>query len=454
VIAKVGRRAFFVTACVVLSCSVLAPIAHAASTGVPSAPLRVAAGPRDGAARVSWRHPRRSGSFPITRYVVTPYASGRPLRPRVFAASTTGGTVRGLKNGEAYSFTVTAHNATGDGRPSSTTAPIVAGAPTRPVGAIASGGNARAVVSWRPPASDNGEPIAGYVVIAIQRRVAVQRSSFTGHTTRHFVTGLRNGKQYRFKVRARNARGTGPWSSATTAITPTSVRSNRRVLDLHTGNFTQRYGECVTVVPATQTARAQLRFHITRAAACDPANDRHYRTDWSNRRTFHAGTTTCASIPVFFPRGTPTIGSGSWWQIAEGKIPSTSYADWGLYVTNRPGGGSEFDFRMAHVTSRTTNGTSHPSLWRGGHPTSGWNTFAVCSNYSTTANGFLNLFLNGIKVWSTSGVYILQGQSSDDLDINDYTGGSPMNTTVHGAPMVGPTLRSVRQNNGWTSAPT
>jgi hypothetical protein len=48
----------------------------------------------------------------------------------------------------------------------------------------------------------------------------------------------------------------------------------------------------------------------------------------------------------------------------------------------------------------------------------------------------------------------LHGQTSDDLDINDYTGGSPMNTTVHGAPMVGPTLRSVRQNRGWTSAPT
>jgi len=213
--------------------------------------------------------------------------------------------------------------------------------------------------------------------------------------------------------------------------------SDVTTIALTPANFPTKYGDCATVVPATDTAAAQLRFDIS--AKCDPAGDGHYRTDWSTGALYTAGQSVCTSIPIAFPNGTPVVGPGSWWQFAEAKTPPTAYADWGLYVVNRPGGGSQFDFRMAHVTGSAGNGSSHPSLWSGGDPGSGWNTFVVCSNYATTTDGFIDLYLNGTKVWSASGVYILQGQTTDDLDLNDYTGGSPFNVTVHGAPMVWPT---------------
>ena len=230
---------------------------------------------------------------------------------------------------------------------------------------------------------------------------------------------------------------------ATTAVGPQRYPA----LTFTTGNFPQRYGTCATVMSPTL-----LLMNVT--SSCNPGGDGHYRADWANKGTFTAGVTSCVSIPVAFPGGTQAIGSGSWWQFAEAKTPSTAWADWGLYITNRPGGGNQFDFRMNYVTGPASNGTSHPSLWRGADPTSGWNTFVVCSNYATTNSGFLTLYLNGNQVFSTSGVYILKGQTVDDLVLNDYTGGSPTpNSLVHGAPKLGPTLADVEQSGGWTAMP-
>jgi hypothetical protein len=189
-------------------------------------------------------------------------------------------------------------------------------------------------------------------------------------------------------------------------------------------------------------------------SSCNPAGDGHYRIDWANKGTFTTAVTTCASVPIVFPHGTQAIRSGSWWQFAEAKTPATAWADWALYLANRAGGGTQFDFRMNYVSGPATNGTSHRSLWHGGNPTSGWNTFVVCSNYATNTSGFLTLYLNGNRVFSTSGVYILKGQTVDDLVLNNYTGGSPApNCVIHGAPKVGPTLAAVEQAGGWNSRP-
>ncbi len=258
-----------------------------------------------------------------------------------------------------------------------------------------------------------------------------------------------------------NCTGSGGTTTATTNVTvttpPPPPAATGKTLEINTTNYPRIYGNCATIVPATATAKAQLSFNIT--SACNPAGDGHYRTDWSNIDTFTADKTLCSSIPINFPNGVPAIGSGSWLQFAEAKIPSTAYADWALYVHNKFDGssGTEFDLRMAWVSGSTsgpvTYGTGHPSLWHGGTPASGWNTFVICSNYSATTSGFLDLYLNGVLVRSISGVAILQGQTTDDLDINDYTGGSPANIMTHGAPMLGTTVESVKQAGGWNSAP-
>ncbi|WP_138732342.1 S8 family serine peptidase [Modestobacter excelsi] len=111
--------------------------AHAVPFGVPGAPGPVAATPNDGSVALQWTPADGNGS-PVTRYTITASPGG--------ATRTTGdtfGSVTGLANGTAYTFTVTATNAAGTG-PASTPSPPAVPRSTDPIGQAwaASGGSA------------------------------------------------------------------------------------------------------------------------------------------------------------------------------------------------------------------------------------------------------------------------------------------------------------------------
>ena len=121
-------------------------------------------------------------------------------------------TVKGLTDGKAYSFTVTATNELGTGpassRSNSVTPSAVPGAPT---GVDAAGGDTVAVVGFTPPGEPDS-PIQSYTVTASPGgRTAI------GTTSPITVTGLTNGTTYKFKVTATNLIGTGPASASATA---------------------------------------------------------------------------------------------------------------------------------------------------------------------------------------------------------------------------------------------
>jgi len=84
---------------------------------VPGAPTDVAATSGDDAAStVSWVAPADDGGSPITGYVVTPYIGTDAADPvAVDDPTATAHTVTGLTNGTAYTFTVAAVNAAGEG---------------------------------------------------------------------------------------------------------------------------------------------------------------------------------------------------------------------------------------------------------------------------------------------------------------------------------------------------
>ena len=89
-------------------------------SGLPGAPPGVSASPGNGSATVAWSAAAPNGSA-ITSYIVVCSCGSR---------TTVGATVRsalvgGLTNGQSYTFTVIAHNANGDGPPSSTSNPVV-----------------------------------------------------------------------------------------------------------------------------------------------------------------------------------------------------------------------------------------------------------------------------------------------------------------------------------------
>jgi hypothetical protein len=80
----------------------------------------------------------------------------------------------------------------------------VATAPGMPLDVRAMGGDGRATVSFLPPATDGGEPVVSYQVTA-----SPGGATGAGARSPISVTGLANGTEYTFTVKAVNVIGLG-----------------------------------------------------------------------------------------------------------------------------------------------------------------------------------------------------------------------------------------------------
>ncbi|SES50103.1 Fibronectin type III domain-containing protein, partial [Pedococcus cremeus] len=96
-------------------------------------------------------------------------------------------------------------------------------APAAPTNVTASAGDASASVTWTAP-SDGGSAITSYTVTPYIGTTAQTPTTVTGNppATTATVSGLTNGTAYTFKVKATNAVGAGPDSTASNTVTPTS----------------------------------------------------------------------------------------------------------------------------------------------------------------------------------------------------------------------------------------
>jgi hypothetical protein len=193
------------------------------TTTIPFHPVFPTAVPGNARAALTWRAPLTDGGdggLPIDGYVVVAYVGGVAKTYQYFASTATTQTFSGLADGTTYTFKIAAHNGNGLGYSSAATLPITVGAPLAPTGVTATAGAGSAKVSWTPPASDNGSAITGYVVTALLDKKTAKTVSVPV-VTQTTVSGLSNGKSYTFTVAAKNARGTGPPSIASNAVTPT-----------------------------------------------------------------------------------------------------------------------------------------------------------------------------------------------------------------------------------------
>ena len=142
----------------------------------------------------------------------------------VSTATTNGvGVVSTLTAAASFSMTDTAGNAqtTLVGSPQSVTV-TRNGEPDAPVISSVTAGNAQVVVAWSAPAN-NGAAISDYVV-QYSTSPSGSYTTFaddTSTSTSATVTGLTNGTAYYFKVAATNSVGTGSYSAASAAATPT-----------------------------------------------------------------------------------------------------------------------------------------------------------------------------------------------------------------------------------------
>jgi Galactose oxidase-like, Early set domain/Fibronectin type III domain/Glyoxal oxidase N-terminus len=97
-----------------LMATVVFALPPSSTATAPSAPSGVTVTPGDGSATVSWTAPSDGGS-PLISYTVTPYIGATAQTPTTVGGSPlwTNTTIKGLSDGTAYTFTVTATNAIG-----------------------------------------------------------------------------------------------------------------------------------------------------------------------------------------------------------------------------------------------------------------------------------------------------------------------------------------------------
>lgn len=176
----------------------------------PGAPTGLVANADNASATVFWSPPMDSGTFPITGYAVTASPGGR-------TCTTTGVTtcvVRGLTNGTAYTFTVTASSAAGTGPASAPSAPVTPRTvPGSPTAVVANPGIEQATITWTPPTDNGGSPISGYRVTTIP-----SSDGCIVTATTCTLTGLTNGREYVVSVVATNAAGSS--APTTVSVTP------------------------------------------------------------------------------------------------------------------------------------------------------------------------------------------------------------------------------------------
>ena len=179
---------------------------------VPGAPASLTATAGDEEVALAWSAPADDGGAPVTGYEYR-YAAGDAVpgdTPWRSAGLNLEWTVTGLTNGQEYAFAVRALSRVGEGAARGALATPVGRLGT-PASLTATAGDEEVELAWSPPADDGGSPVTGYEYryaagAAVPRDTPWQSAGLNFERT---VTGLTNGRQYAFEVRARSRVGEG-----------------------------------------------------------------------------------------------------------------------------------------------------------------------------------------------------------------------------------------------------
>ena len=195
-------------------------IAGTQASVLPGAPTIGTASAFSGQARVAFTAPAINGSSPILSYTATSTPGGITA-----TGNTSPITVKGLTNGTAYRFSVTATNAAGTGPASalsnSVTPVAVPSAPSNLAAALSAPGNPLAVrLTW----TDNSTNEVGFRVFRATNAAFTQGAvSFLvsgSNVTTYNNTTVQPGTTYYYRVLAYNAGGNSAYSNVVTVTTP------------------------------------------------------------------------------------------------------------------------------------------------------------------------------------------------------------------------------------------
>lgn len=185
------------------------------TAGTPNSPTNLTVTPQgETSVDVGWWTPWDNGS-PITRYVVSWKAnSASDWKSATVAANVNTYKINGLTRHTSYQVQVQAVNGVGAG-PYATHEVTTAGFPTAPTKRTVRSGNGYISFTWNAPSSNGSSPRVGYVVEGITSGgVWTELGRPTAASFKH--EGLLNGQTWKYRVRAFNAQGMGPYSALIT----------------------------------------------------------------------------------------------------------------------------------------------------------------------------------------------------------------------------------------------
>ena len=177
-------------------------VASAIPFTTPNAPTGLQAVPGNAQVTLNWTAPGFNGGRTIDYYIV--YQEGLD----VSHSTTTTALITNLNNGQGYNFTVTAHNAAGNGTQSYSAAAMPVTVPGAPTEVTATPGIKKVTIAWQAPVSTGGSPIIWYTVY----RDSIPFIDVNASTMECVdPTGI-VGTPYTYCVVATNAVGNGPGS--------------------------------------------------------------------------------------------------------------------------------------------------------------------------------------------------------------------------------------------------
>ncbi len=179
---------------------------------VPGAPASLTATAGDEEVEIVWSAPADDGGAPVTGYEYR-YAAGDAVpgdTPWQSAGLNLEWTVTGLTNGQEYAFEMRARNSVGEG-PARGALATPGGQPGVPSSLTATAGDEEVELVWSAPADDGGAPVTGYEYRYAAGDAVPGDTPWrsAGLSLQWTVTGLTNGQQYAFEVRALSRVGEG-----------------------------------------------------------------------------------------------------------------------------------------------------------------------------------------------------------------------------------------------------
>jgi titin len=181
---------------------------------------------------LSWTRPLATGGAAIERYSIEESTDGVQWNEVLVAtAPATTAVVTGLTNGVRYRFRVSAVNRAGAGTRSLTVSATPLSVPGAPGNVDGTPGNRSVGLSWLVPITNGGTSITRYIVQR-SRDGGVSWTTLprgTSLSPSQRVRYLENGREYLFRVAARNKVGRGPWSIPF-SVRPRTVASAPRAV--------------------------------------------------------------------------------------------------------------------------------------------------------------------------------------------------------------------------------